>query len=327
MLPPFVPPIETLLESECQTDDQVDELASDSNKYWQSGREQSQAPSIESPQPEHIERIVKSTLSDLDAVVRSAADKTHLPAEYFIWKWNAEMAARLFEQNRDGSHGTGIADAAKSLKSYNTLSRRRSSQRVTPVRPKTPRRQGTRDSKLETELRAFLVKRANENNLQALHGGTGFQWTKLLKLLANNGHYLDNYPSIPLPGARGGKAGIWELSTKEMCILLDAMQSMNHCCEFKAHRSRSLRGSIELLESKAPVLIRAPPKDGSRKSERVYLNGMSDFEGHAMCLEHQECRLSQDKLGKRTNDPEHGRGNATNVAKHQKIGVDADKDQ
>jgi hypothetical protein len=53
----------------------------------------------------------------------------------------------------------------------------------------------------------------------------------------------------------------------------------------------------ELLESKAPVLIRAPPKDGSRKSERVYLNGMSDFEGHAMCLEHQECRLSQDELG------------------------------
>jgi hypothetical protein len=98
-----------LLESECQTDDQVDELASDSNKYWQSGHEQSQAPSIESPQPEHIEHIVKSTLSDLDAVVRSAADKTHLPAEYFIWKWNAEMAARLFEQNRDGSHGTGLS--------------------------------------------------------------------------------------------------------------------------------------------------------------------------------------------------------------------------
>ena len=91
-----------------QTDDQVDELASDSDKYQQSGREQSPAPSIESLQLENIERIVKSTLSDLDAVIRSATDKTHLPAEYFIWKWNAEMAARLFEQNCGGSHGLSL---------------------------------------------------------------------------------------------------------------------------------------------------------------------------------------------------------------------------
>ena len=99
--------IKTLSESECHTSDQVDELASDSEKYQQSENEQS--ASLQNLQAEHIEQVVESIISDLDAVVRSAADKTHLPAEYFMWKWNAEMAALLCEQKNGGSPGLSLA--------------------------------------------------------------------------------------------------------------------------------------------------------------------------------------------------------------------------
>lgn len=80
--------------------------------------------------------------------------------------------------------------------------------------------------------------------IPALCDGKGFKWTKLLELLADNGHYLDNYPNIPIPGASGMKAGIREFSANEMRVLLDAMQSTNHRCEFKVYRSQSLGGTM-----------------------------------------------------------------------------------
>ena len=99
--------LETASESGYQTDDQVDELTSDGEKHQQSDYEQLTSPTRERPpsnasrQPEHVEQVVEATLSDLDAVLQSAADKTDLPAEYFIWKWNTQMAARLVE-GKDG---------------------------------------------------------------------------------------------------------------------------------------------------------------------------------------------------------------------------------
>ena len=111
----LVQPVESTSESGCQTDDQVDELASDTEKYEQSDHEQStpqkheRSPSIKFRQSKHIELVVETTLSDLDAVLQSAADKTDLPAEYFIWKWNAEMAARLVEGKDGGSRGVSLA--------------------------------------------------------------------------------------------------------------------------------------------------------------------------------------------------------------------------
>ena len=71
--------------------------------------------------------------------------------------------------------------------------------------------------------------------------GTGFQWSKLLDLLAENGYYLDNYPYIALPGASGKKMGIRELPVKDMHTLIDALLSTNHRCEFKLYKSQSLR--------------------------------------------------------------------------------------
>ncbi|KAF8347512.1 hypothetical protein F5887DRAFT_915777 [Amanita rubescens] len=230
----------------------------------------------------------------MDAVLQSAAGKTDLPAEYFIWKWNAQMAARLVE-GKDGGHVgwriAGIAGVANSLKTRKTPWR--SSRRVTLATPITPRRQGTRDSNLEAELRALLIKRANEAAIPACES-RGFQWSKLLDILAGNGYYLDNYPYIALPGATSKKMGIRGLSAKEMHTLLDALRSSNHRCEFKPYKSQSLRDiEAELVESDVPVLIRAPPKDSSRRSERFYLDGLKDFEGHEMCMEHRECRDEQ----------------------------------
>src|SRR6266576_353381 len=111
----LVQPVETTSESGCQTDDHVDELASDTEKYKQSDHEQStsqtheRSPSIEFRRSKHIELVVETTLSDLDAVLQSAADKTDLPAEYFICKGNAEMAARLVEGKHGGSRGVSLA--------------------------------------------------------------------------------------------------------------------------------------------------------------------------------------------------------------------------
>lgn len=101
----------TTSESGFQTDNQV---ASDREKSQQPDHEQSTFPthersfSIESRQPEHIEQVVEATLIDLDAVLQSAADKTDLPAQYFIWKWNAQMAARLVEGKDGLSRGVSL---------------------------------------------------------------------------------------------------------------------------------------------------------------------------------------------------------------------------
>ncbi|KAF8325703.1 hypothetical protein F5887DRAFT_1085304 [Amanita rubescens] len=297
-MPPYAP-LETASESGFQTDDQVDELASDGEECQQSDHEQSTSPthersfSIESRLPEHIERVVEATLSNMDAVLQSAAGKTDLPAEYFIWKWNAQMAARLVE-GKDGGHGVSLASFSggggpQGAALEECLANYVHQALATPI---TPRRQGTRDSNLEAELRALLIKRANEAAIPACES-RGFQWSKLLDILAGNGYYLDNYPYIALPGATGKKMGIRGLSAKEMHTLLDALRSSNHRCEFKPYKSQSLRDIEELVESDVPVLIRAPPKDSSRRSERFYLDGSKDFEGHEMCMEHRECRDEQ----------------------------------
>ncbi|KAM6490215.1 hypothetical protein JOM56_014192 [Amanita muscaria] len=100
------------------------------------------------------------------------------------------------------------------------------------------------------ELREIICKRA-------VMASNGLQWSTLLEIMAENGCYFDNYPSITLPGvinSASRKKGIREVPVEEQRILLDAMKATYHRCVFKAYNSQSPGDVKALQKSEAPII-------------------------------------------------------------------------
>ena len=93
-----------------------------------------------------------------------------------------------------------------------------------------------RNDKLSDELRDRLKSKAAEINLE-ICDRKGIRWAQLLRILAEEKAYIDNYPDISIPGA--GRMGIRSLTHEEQTLLLESLDAAHHRCSFKRHSTRN----------------------------------------------------------------------------------------
>jgi hypothetical protein len=89
---------------------------------------------------------------------------------------------------------------------------------------------------LRDELREHLGQSASEIGVE-IFDNKGLRWAHLLRILADEQAYIDNYPDILIPGK--GYCGIRSLTLDEQQLLLNALNATHHQCAFKLHSANA----------------------------------------------------------------------------------------